>query len=118
MFEEVTRRKAKARIALTGVSGSGKTLSALLLAYGLTGDWSKVALIDTEHERARFYAEREDFGTGKFLYAPMYPPYSPEKYIQAVQEGAQVVGNDGVVIVDSFSHAWSSEAECWTSRTK
>lgn len=109
MFERVTRQKAKLRLALTGVSGAGKTLSALKIAYGLTGDWDKVALIDTEHERARFYANRQDFGIGEFLYAPMAPPFSPEKYKKLVEEGAKSVGSDGVVIVDSFSHAWNSE---------
>lgn len=109
IFEEVTRKKSKARIALVGPSGAGKTLSALLMAYGITGDWKKVALIDTEHERGRFYAERTDFDIGKFLYAPLYPPYSPEKYISYVNSAVQAVGNDGVVIVDSFSHAWDNE---------
>lgn len=101
--------KAKARIALTGVSGSGKTLGALYLAYGLTGDWAKVALIDTEHERARFYANRSDLDTGAFLWASLEPPYSPERYKAFVQEAAEAVGEDGVVIVDSFSHAWNNE---------
>ena len=50
-FEPVSRKKSKARIGVVGPSGAGKTLSALLLAYGIAGDWSKVALIDTEHER-------------------------------------------------------------------
>lgn len=108
-FQKVTRRAAKLRMALTGVSGAGKTLGALLIAYGMTGDWERVALIDTEHERARFYANREDFQVGAFLYAPMTPPFSPEKYKQLVQEGAQAVGPDGVVIVDSLSHAWNAE---------
>lgn len=109
IFEKVTRKKSKARIALVGPSGSGKTLSGLLLAYGITGDWSKVALIDTEHERARFYANRSDFNIGEFLYAPLYPPYSPERYIEYMQSAAEAVGTDGVVIVDSFSHAWDNE---------
>lgn len=108
-FEPVTRAKSKARIALTGPSGSGKTLSALYLAFGITGDWSKVALIDTEHERGRFYANREDFKTGSYLYQTMTPPYTPDKYIDYVQSAAQAVGSDGVVIVDSFSHAWDNE---------
>ena len=108
-FEPVTRAKSKARIALTGPSGSGKTLSALYLAYGITGDWSKIALIDTEHERGRFYANREDFKTGPYLYQTMTPPYTPDKYIDYVQSAAQAVGSDGVVIVDSFSHAWDNE---------
>ncbi len=108
-FEEATRKKSKARLALVGPSGAGKTLSALLLAYGITGDWKKIALIDTEHERGRFYAEREDFNIGKFLYAPLYPPYSPHRYIDFVNSAAEAVGEDGAVIVDSFSHAWDNE---------
>lgn len=109
LFEQVTRKKAKLRLALTGVSGGGKTLGALYIAYGMTGDWGKVALIDTEHERARFYADRSDLGTGSFLYAPFSPPYSPDRYKQLVQEAAGLVGPDGVVIVDSLSHAWNNE---------
>lgn len=109
MFETVTRKKAKLRLALTGVSGAGKTLSALLIAYGMTGDWNKIALIDTEHERARFYASRSDLGTGEFLYAPFDPPYSPDRYREFVEEGAKAVGSDGVVIIDSFTHAWNNE---------
>lgn len=108
-FEKVTRQRAKLRMALTGVSGSGKTLGALKIAYGMTHDWGKVALIDTEHERARFYAERTDLGTGAFLYQPLSPPYSPERYRDLVQEAAALVGPDGVVIVDSLSHAWNNE---------
>ena len=34
-------------MALTGVSGRGKTLGALYIAYGITGDWGKIAVIDT-----------------------------------------------------------------------
>ncbi len=49
IFTPVTREKAKLRLALTGVSGAGKTLGALYIAYGITNDWSKIALIDTEH---------------------------------------------------------------------
>ena len=108
-FEPVSRKKSKARIGVVGPSGGGKTLSALLLAYGIAGDWSKVALIDTEHERGRFYAERSDFDIGQFLYAPLYPPYSPERYIDFVNSAAAAVGENGVVIVDSFSHAWDNE---------
>ena len=108
-FAPVTRKMSKAIIGIVGPSGAGKTLSALLLAYGITGDWSKVALIDTEHERGRFYAERGDFNIGRFLYAPLYPPYSPERYKDYVSSAAEAVGDDGVVIVDSFSHAWDNE---------
>lgn len=109
MFAPAKRAKSKLRMALTGVSGSGKTLGALYTAFGMTGDWSKVALIDTEHGRAQFYADRSDLNVGAFLYAELTPPYSPERYIEAAREGAQAVGEDGVLIVDSLSHAWSAE---------
>lgn len=108
-FKKATREKSKLRLALAGTSGSGKTLSALLLAYGITGDWDKIALIDTEHGRAKFYADRSDFGTGAFLYQEMEAPFSPQKYMEMVKEGAEAVGEDGVLIVDSFSHAWDNE---------
>ena len=55
-FTKVTREKSKLRLALAAPSGAGKTLSALYIAYGITEDWSKIALIDTEHGRAKFYA--------------------------------------------------------------
>ncbi len=108
-FTTVTREKSKLRLALAGPSGAGKTLSALLLAYGITEDWSKIALIDTEHGRAKFYANRTDFNTGGFLYQEMCAPYSPEKYKEMVLEGAEAVGPEGVVIIDSFSHAWDND---------
>lgn len=108
-FSPVSRKRARLRMAITGVSGAGKTLGALYVGYGITGNWSKVALIDTEHERARFYASRADLNTGAFLYAPLHPPYSPERYKALVLEAAQVVGPEGVIIIDSLSHAWNAE---------
>ena len=111
LFAPVQRQKMKLRMALTGVSGGGKTLGALYLAYGLTDDWGKVALIDTERERGRAYASRSDLPTptGEYLYAGLYAPYSPERYKEYVRQAAEAVGPDGVVIVDSLSHAWSNE---------
>ncbi len=109
LFKQATREKAKLRMALTGPSGSGKTLSGIYVAYGMTGDWSKIAVIDTEHGRAKFYADRSDLGTGRFLHAVMAAPFSPEKYKQYVAEAEQAVGEDGVILIDSFSHAWEGE---------
>ena len=51
-----TRHRAKIKLALQGCAGSGKTYSALLLAYGLTSDWSKIAVIDSENGSADLYA--------------------------------------------------------------
>ncbi len=117
-FQRVERKKAKLRMALTGVSGAGKTLGSLYIAYGIAQDWNKIALIDTEHERARFYADRSDLGTGGFLYEALSPPYSTERYINLVKEAEGIVGNNGVIIIDSLSHAWNNDGGILETKDK
>ena len=60
LFSDASRVASKLRLALTGATNTGKTYSALLIAYGITKDWSKIAVIDSERRRALFYAERND----------------------------------------------------------
>jgi hypothetical protein len=94
------RKKAKIKMALQGSSGSGKTYSALLLAHGLTnGDFSKVAIIDTENGSADLYAH-----LGQYNVLTLTPPFTPEKYIKAID----VCTDAGmeVIILDSISHCW------------
>ena len=52
-----SKKQAKIKLALQGCAGSGKTYSALLLAYGLTNDWTKIAIIDSENGSADLYAK-------------------------------------------------------------
>ncbi|MFS2357506.1 ATP-binding protein, partial [Bacteroides ovatus] len=47
-----SKKQTKIKLALQGCAGSGKTYSALLLAYGLCNDWTKIAIIDSEHGSA------------------------------------------------------------------
>ena len=108
-FQKAKREKSKARICLTGASGGGKTLSALFLAYGMTEDWNKIAVIDSERGRALLYANRSDLGTGEFLHCDLEPPYTTDRYIEAMREAEKIVGEDGIIIIDSGSHAWKGE---------
>ncbi|BBQ07251.1 AAA family ATPase [Elizabethkingia anophelis] len=94
------RKQAKIKMALQGSAGSGKTYSSLLLAKGLAnGDYSKVAIIDTENGSADLYAH---FGNYNVL--SLAPPFTPEIYIKAIE----VCENAGmeVIILDSISHCW------------
>ena len=50
-----SKKQAKIKLALQGCAGSGKTYSALLLAYGLCNDWAKIAIIDSENGSADLY---------------------------------------------------------------
>ena len=108
-FTKAKREKSKARICLTGASGGGKTLSGLYLAYGMTGDWNKIAVIDSERGRALMYANRSDLGTGEFLHCDLEPPYTVDRYVEAMREAEKIVGEDGVLIIDSGSHAWKGD---------
>lgn len=92
------RKHAKIKCALQGPSGSGKTMSALLIAFGLCGDWEKITIIDTENSSSDLYAHM-----GSYNVLPLLPPFTPEKYIQAIKECEK---DAEVIIVDSLSHEW------------
>lgn len=94
------RKRAKIKMALQGSAGSGKTYSSLLLAQGLTnGDLSKVAIIDTENGSADLYAH-----LGNYNVLSMTPPFTPEKYGEAI-DVCEKAGME-VIIIDSISHSW------------
>lgn len=99
LFKKAERKKAFLKIAITGVSGSGKTYSALQLAQGL-GD--KIAMIDTENGSGELYSNLCEYDV-----APMTAPFTPEKYIDYIHEAEQAGYN--VLIIDSLSHAWAGE---------
>ncbi len=106
-LRKAQRSKSKLRIGLFGVTGSGKTLSALYMAAGLGGE---VALIDTEHGSGDLYSDKAEI---KKLYPNGYnimtltPPFSVEKYRAAIKECEDAGMN--VIIIDSLSHAWAGE---------
>lgn len=100
-FQKAVKTQIKPKIVLIGPSGSGKTYSALRLATGIikkTG--GRIAFIDSENKRGKYYANEFDYD-----YMELKAPYTPEKYITAVDDaiGAQY----SVVIVDSATHEWS-----------
>lgn len=95
-FTPATKEEAKARIALTGPSGAGKTFTALTIADGLG---SNIAVIDTERGSASKYAD--DFTFSKLN----LQSFEPTTLCQALAAAA-AAGFD-VVIVDSMTHFWS-----------
>jgi len=92
-----------ALIGLWGKSGSGKTYSALLLARGLVGAKGKIAVIDTENQRAKFYSDV----AGGWMHLDLQPPFSPDKYSAAFKFCEESGAN--AIIVDSMSHVWEGE---------
>jgi len=103
------RSKAKLRLGISGPAGGGKSMSSLLMAYGITGDWSKISVVDTENNSADLYADYSHNGIeiGVFNVCPISTPYTPEKYIAAIKECEEA--GDSVIIIDSLTHAWAGE---------
>lgn len=107
-IRKAQRQGARLLIQLSGVSGSGKTFTALQLAYGLAGNNAdKVLMIDTENRRGSLYAESLP---QPFNIIDFYAPFSPARYIQAI-EAACAAGAE-VIVIDSTSHEWESEGGC------
>lgn len=97
-FAPATREKAKARLALMGVSGSGKTWTGLRIAHGLS---ERFAVIDTERGAASKYAGINGIN---FDVLPL-SNFDPRNLVKAL--AAAAAAGYGAVLVDSLSHFWS-----------
>ena len=111
-FEIRTAERTGARllIQLSGVSGSGKTFTALQLAYGLAGnDASKIVGIDTENRRMSLNADILP-GGARFRVLEFFAPFSPQRYIDAIDAACKAGAE--VIVIDSVTHEWESEGGC------
>jgi len=100
VFKKATKHQLKLRLALSGVSGGGKTYTALRIATNLVPG-GKIAVIDTERESASLYADEFTFDT-----LPL-ESFHPREYVEAI-EAAESAGYD-VIIIDSLTHAWAGK---------
>lgn len=101
-FKKASKLQSFLRMAIFGVSGSGKTYSSLKIATALAKKENmKIAFIDTERGSAEKYADQFDFDVMKL------DTFAPSTYVEAINE-AQEAGY-GILIVDSLSHAWNGK---------
>lgn len=104
-LKQSKRSNVKLRIGISGASGFGKTFSALQLAFGLTNDWSKIAVIDTENSSASLYSH-----LGNYNVLDLQAPFSPERYSESISI-CEKAGIE-VIIIDSITHEWNSTGGC------
>lgn len=113
-IREAHREGARLVLGISGISGSGKTYTALQLAYGLAGyDARKVGFLDTENKRGSLYADALRNAKGevqRFLIGDLYAPFSPQRYIDAIL-AFQRAGVE-VLVIDSISHEWEGPGGC------
>jgi len=107
-FQKAVKTKAKLRLGLCGLAGSGKTYSALRIATEIgkllkaagRGE-GRIAVIDSERGSASLYADKFDFDVCEL------DTFSPLAYVEKIEE-AERAGYDFIVI-DSLSHAWAGK---------
>lgn len=118
-LKKAARKKAKLKIGMSAPSGGGKTLGALLLAYGIVkGEnpkftdseiWEKIAIIDSENGSGELYVGREVSGIliGSYGCITLTPPFTADVYMQAIHlcEEAKM----SVCIIDSTSQLWAGQ---------
>jgi hypothetical protein len=98
-FRPATKAGRKARIAIQGVSGSGKTWTGLSTAWGLT-EGKRFGVIDTEKGASSLYA-----GERGIQYDTLQMDrYDPRLLIEALEAAAKA--GYPAVVVDSLSHFW------------
>lgn len=102
-IQPATREGVRPLIGLFGKSGSGKTMSALLLARGLVGDTGRITLIDSESRRGSIFA---DLIPGGYNVIDIEPPFSPARLVEAFRLAED---NSDCIVIDSISHFWEGE---------
>src|SRR6266513_110221 len=95
------RAGAHLLIQLYGPPRSGKTYTALRIARGMVGPRGRIGVLDTESGRARLYSDKVP---GGFVVGELTAPYTPRRYLEAIEEFL-AYGVD-ILVVDSFSHCW------------
>jgi hypothetical protein len=98
---KATRQGVKPLVGIYGESGTGKTYSALLLARGFVGPSGRPCLVDSESGRGSLYA---DVLPGGYDVAGLEPPFTPARYIEAI-DAVESAGYS-IGILDSGSHEW------------
>jgi hypothetical protein len=101
LFQPATKQQARARVAFSGASGSGKTFWALTWA-SILAEGKPIAVIDTERGSASLYADQFTFDV-----LEMRPPYHPDRLVEALNSAS--AAGYGAIVVDSLTHFWSGQ---------
>lgn len=116
VFKKAQREQVRIKVSIAGPAGSGKTMSSLLMAYGLTKSefpnlsdaeiWEKICIIDTENCSGSLYVGKQVGSTtiGAYNTIDLTPPFEPGVFVDAIHMAEDHGMN--VIIIDSLSHAW------------
>jgi hypothetical protein len=107
-IRKAKRQKRPLKIMLEGLSGRGKTYTALRMAFAMRrlGIGKKIVVIDSENKSADLYAGIvEDGEAWDYDVATLPPPdRNPLGYTRAYE--AVIEAGFDIIIPDSLTHAW------------
>jgi len=128
VFSIAERSERAPKIALSGPSGAGKTLSALMLACGIvdaptmpeltaTGKWSDIVVADAENGASKLYVntcfnyknykgEISCIEIGKFTHIDFKPPFAWQRWVRIIEEASK---RGRCLILDHISAEWSGQ---------
>lgn len=120
--EDAVKERLKARVAIDGPTGSGKTWTALqwatILATQPDGTVAPIGVIDTENRSAAYYAPTPGKDVKRlqrwdppyeFKHLKAMAPYDPRVLGRQMDAAEDDLGEDGVLIIDSLTHYWFGE---------
>jgi hypothetical protein len=103
-FSPATRKKLKARLAVGGLSKSGKSMTSLALLRGIVGDEGRIAAVDTEGTLHAYAGKFPGSKQPKGFDVGATTHFSPAVFIDALESAAKAK-YDGFLI-DSVSPEW------------
>lgn len=104
-YIKAVRKASPVLVELSGVSGCGKTTTALLLAAGMAGADGEVGMLDTENGRGSLLADEKIIKSSLprgYKIDELTAPFSPKRYIEKIQEAEKE--GISVLVIDSGSH--------------
>lgn len=120
--EKAVKERLKARVAIDGPTGSGKTWTALqlatILAMRADGSRAPIGCIDTENRSAAYYAPTPGVEYTRLQpWDPPYDfdhfkataPYDPRLLGKQMDAAEEDLGEDGVLVIDSLTHYYAGE---------
>ena len=107
-FSNARRGIAPPKVAIMGVSGGGKTYSALKFARGYVGEKGRIAFLDTENGSASLYADLTPFDVQNIrpVASASCTAFNTADFVNGIQEAA--AEKYDFLIIDSASQVWAS----------
>lgn len=117
------KEKLKARVAIDGPTGAGKSWTMLQWATILAGGpmsqgGAPIGVVDTENRSAAYYAASPGQKIARvqpfdppyeFFHLAQRPPYDPRQLAKLIDAAEDDLGTDGVLCIDSLTHYWTGE---------